>query len=190
MIEQYKECTKCFVDRPLSEFYFRKDSNSYRNACKTCVKKQTSNFKKIIVPWRKHFYSARSRCINPKDNHYYLYGQINIKFLMTIEDFKFLWFRDKAWLLKQPSIERINVNENYELSNCEFIELVINSSYNKRPRNGKKLEQLSLVGNKINTFISIRQASRETGIPNSNISNVLSGFRKTAGGYKWRSENV
>lgn len=113
-----------------------------------------------------------------------------MKFLMTIEDFKFLWFMDKAWLLKKPSIERINVNGNYELSNCKFIELVINSSYNKRPRNGKKVEQLSLVGNKINTFISIREASRETRIPNSNISNVLNGFRKTAGGFKWRNENV
>ena len=189
MIEQYKECTKCFLDRPLSEFYFRKDSNSYRNECKECVININQNFKYNIVPWRKHFYSARRRCNNPKDSHYYLYGARNIKFLLTKEQIKELWFRDKAWLLEKPSIERINVNSNYEITNCKFIELN-EQSKNQRLRNGKHITQLSKNGEILNTFISIREAGRNTHIPPSNISGVINGYRKSTGGFKWRFENV
>lgn len=56
---------------------------------------------------------------------------------MTVEDFKFLWFRDRAYLMKKPSIDRINSNGHYELNNCRFIELIINQSRTKLKRNNK-----------------------------------------------------
>jgi len=31
-------CKKCLINKDISEFYFRKDSNKYRSACKECVK--------------------------------------------------------------------------------------------------------------------------------------------------------
>lgn len=34
-----KTCYKCNQNKELTEFYFRKDSNSYRNECKECTKK-------------------------------------------------------------------------------------------------------------------------------------------------------
>lgn len=33
-----KICWKCGKSKPLTEFYFRKDSNTYRNECKECLK--------------------------------------------------------------------------------------------------------------------------------------------------------
>lgn len=41
---------------------------------------------------------------------------------MTIEDFEYLWNRDKAWLLEKPSIDREDND-----GNCRFIELSKNS---------------------------------------------------------------
>ena len=38
-----------------------------------------------------------------------------------------MWFRDKAYLMKKPSIDRINSKGDYELSNCRFLELSENS---------------------------------------------------------------
>lgn len=39
-------CTKCGVEKPLSEYYLRKDKNIYRRDCKECIKKkQTAYYK-------------------------------------------------------------------------------------------------------------------------------------------------
>ena len=35
-----KKCSKCGEVKELSEFYFRKDSQEYRNECKKCIKKK------------------------------------------------------------------------------------------------------------------------------------------------------
>lgn len=59
------------------------------------------------------------------------------QFLMTLDDFKELWFRDKAYLMKAPSIDRIDNDGNYIFSNCRFIELRENQS------NGAKLRRSS-----------------------------------------------
>jgi hypothetical protein len=39
---------------------------------------------------------------------------------------KYLWFRDKADLLKNPSIDRIDSTKDYTLDNCQYIERGIN----------------------------------------------------------------
>lgn len=77
-------------------------------------------------PWYRSYRAAKNRC-NP-NSKYGAYHALGIKFLMTIQDFKFLWFRDKAYLMKKPSIDRIRSKENYELKNCRYIEWIDNCS--------------------------------------------------------------
>jgi len=72
--------------------------------------------------WVLHFRGARMRCNNPKHDRYKNYGNRGIKFLMTENDFKILWFRDKAYLMVKPSIDRIDSDGHYKMSNCRFIE--------------------------------------------------------------------
>lgn len=43
-------------------------------------------------------------------------------------------------------------------------------------------------GNALKSFESAKEASRQTGISQSNILRVAHGNRKTAGGYIWRRE--
>jgi hypothetical protein len=76
--------------------------------------------------WYISYNRAEQRCNNPNCHQYCNYGGRGIKFLMTSEDFKKLWFRDKAYLMKRPSIDRIDNNGNYELNNCRYIELIKN----------------------------------------------------------------
>ena len=52
----------------------------------------------------------------------------------------------------------------------------------------KPVLQFALDGELINRYKSILSAEKETGISNGNISSVCNGFRKTAGGYKWKHE--
>ena len=76
-----------------------------------------------ISPWLKHYKYARTRGTNKKSKYY----QRGIRFNMTRADFKELWFRDQAWKLESPSIDRIKNSIGYEKSNCQFIERRINS---------------------------------------------------------------
>jgi len=50
-----------------------------------------------------------------------------IRCLISLEEVKSLWIRDKANLLKRPSIDRIN-GGHYKLENCRFIEFRENAS--------------------------------------------------------------
>jgi hypothetical protein len=74
-------------------------------------------------PWIKSFYHARRRCNNPKHEKYKYYGGKGIKCLLTSEEVKKLWFRDKAYEMKQPTLDRVNGKKHYEFSNCQFMEM-------------------------------------------------------------------
>jgi hypothetical protein len=79
-------------------------------------------------PWCKTFIRIVTRCSIDKKSSYF--GRV--KNFLTREDLKKLWFRDKAWLLLRPSIDRINTTGNYELSNCRYIELDKNRRRERR----------------------------------------------------------
>ncbi len=81
-------------------------------------------------PWIFHFFGIKNRCGN-KNQPYYKKG---IKNFLNKEDIKFLWFRDKAYLLDKPSIDRINPDGHYIFENCRFIEFRDNC---KATRHGK-----------------------------------------------------
>lgn len=40
-----QQCTKCKIIKPLKEFYFRKDSGSYRTDCKNCMNENKKSFR-------------------------------------------------------------------------------------------------------------------------------------------------
>jgi hypothetical protein len=83
-------------------------------------------------PWISHYYSARTRCLNPKVKDFYRYGGKGIKFLLTKTEVRELWFRDRAYLMKKPSIDREDAKGNYEFGNCRFIEFVKNCQRARR----------------------------------------------------------
>ena len=70
-------------------------------------------------PWAKTLCYIMTRC-SEKSHRYYKKG---IKNFISTPDLKFLWFRDKAYLLKRPSIDRIDSKGHYTLGNCRYIEL-------------------------------------------------------------------
>ena len=134
-LQELKTCRKCGQEKPVSEFY-----PSYPSRCKKCQYAITSKYqlknpkiaayrKKYLKenPWVRTLLHINWRCDNPNYQGYKWYGGKGIKSFLTLEDVKSLWFRDKAYQLKKPSIDRINSNGNYQVSNCRFIELSENS---------------------------------------------------------------
>lgn len=80
--------------------------------------------------WKKVFSGIKYRCKSQPS-----YFRKGIKCLITEDELKRLWFRDKAYLMDRPSIDRINSNGNYEYSNCRYLELSENCS------NGRIVEE-------------------------------------------------
>lgn len=139
-----------------------------------------------LNPWYSHLEHARTRCNNKNSNMYKHYGARGIKCLLTKDDIIFLWKRDRADLLKMPSIDRIDSDGNYVLDNCRFIE---HSDNAKRSVENKKkmIVQESLDGQIIKTYGSVADANRAFGRhPDcSSIFMCLSGARKTTYNYRW-----
>ena len=75
------------------------------------------------MPWLISYRGAQQRCENPKYKSYHRYGGRGIRCIITPNEVKKLWIRDKASEMKWASIDRINNDCNYEISNCRFIEL-------------------------------------------------------------------
>ena len=78
-------------------------------------------------PWAKTWQAIKSRCLNKKHG-YFIRG---IKNFLKTADVKYLWFRDKAYNMDKPSIDRIDRSGHYTLENCRFMELRENL---RRPR--------------------------------------------------------
>jgi len=126
--KNYRKNNKIKVQKARRKCYKKNFKKERTNALKYYYKhleKYVKNYKLRIKnkPWLSSYYNARIRCNNKKHVSYKYYGAKGISFLMTQEDFKFLWFRDKAYLMKRPSIDRKNSKGDYILGNCKFIEL-------------------------------------------------------------------
>lgn len=88
-------------------------------------------------PWKSHWKGAEQRCNNPNRTGYSYYGGKGIKFLLTLDEIKKLWFRDNANKMKRPSIDRKDSSKDYIYDNCQFIELLKNQTKYKHVRNSK-----------------------------------------------------
>lgn len=86
-------------------------------------------------PWMQTLDRIKSRCNNSNVPNFKWYGGRGIKCLITSEELKELWFRDKAYLMEQPSIDRINNDGNYTFENCQYLELVDNLKKKSIDRN-------------------------------------------------------
>ena len=151
------ENPEIFKQRSLSHYY--KNKIFY-------IRNSKKRFK--LYPWLKHLKSANSRCNNPKDKSYKYYGGRGIKCLLTKEDVKKLWFRDKADNLKYPSIDRKDSNKDYTFNNCRFIEFEKNCM--NKPN---EILQYDLDGNFIREWLNAREIKRVLGFDDSNIRKIV-----------------
>lgn len=186
-----KICQKCNKEKSLFEFHrHKRHKDGYRNICKDCRKLESRICYLLNKnnPWVLTYIRIKQRCMNPKNCSYPRYGGRGIKCLITANELKFLWFRDKAYEMKKPSIDRIDNDGNYILENCRYIELSenFNRMNNKRK---KKVLQYTKHNKLIKEYESIEEASRQTKVATASITAICNYKRKTAGGFIWRFKN-
>ena len=128
-------------------------------------------------PWAKTLYRIKNR----KNGKRQRYRDLEVS--ITVQELKYLWFRDKAYLMKQSSIDRIDNDKGYYLKNCRYLELKenhIRSIY-------KPIKQVTLNGKFIKRWDSVGDAQKALNI--ICLSNALVGRYKQSGGYKWKYAN-
>lgn len=86
---------------------------------------------------------------------------------------------------------QVNHKDEHKDNNCvgnlEWCVCSYNINYGTRnDRIRKVVQQFNLDGTFIKEYSGVRVASKETGIPHSNIIKCCQGIYKTAGGYIWR----
>jgi len=128
----------------------RRDKNllyqqQYREGNKEKIKVMNRNWRIKYLkkyPWLNSWVNMKNRCRHSCCKSYPNYGGRGIKLLITFEEVGKLWYRDKAYLLKYPSIDRKDSNGNYTYENCRFIELSLNQSNGGKNRYRNRLERL------------------------------------------------
>ena len=93
----------------------------YRKKNQILIKKKVNDYRKKCL-WLTIYVNIGQRCNNPNHNSYKNYGGRGIQRLITSVELKELWFRDKAYLMKKPSIDRIDNKyevEKYGLENLK-----------------------------------------------------------------------
>ena len=131
---QNRTCKRCIKQVTLWNManksrYNETKSRSYYTNQEAILKKLRISRRKDR--WKVSYHLAKQRCNNPKNPNYKYYGGRGIKFLMTLQDFKYLWDRDKGYNMSIPTIDRKDNDGNYTVDNCRFIE----KSENTRKRN-------------------------------------------------------
>ena len=123
-------CSNCKIKKPVIEFYKRKlprwRSEEYSNHCKKCISTE-NKIRQKKFPWAKCYNGILGRCSLKG-----FYGKAGIKNCLSVKDIKRLWFRDKAYLMKCPSIDRVDTYGDYTLTNTRFVEFEYNQSRSKR----------------------------------------------------------
>ena len=138
----------------------KKSKKKYRATHKKEIaeKAYLYNLKYLKVrPWYKTLMRITTRC-SGKNEPYYKKG---IKNFLKLSDLKFLWFRDKASLLKKASIDRINPELDYTLENCRYIELSENSRRTRRNKAITKIKERYMNNKDLLKKLSDLRACRE-----------------------------
>ena len=80
----------------------------------------------LSLPWTIAYNNARSRCAHENTSRSKNYFGVGIKMNITPSEMKKLFFRDKAWELKCPSIDRIDPEGDYTIENTRWIDFSVN----------------------------------------------------------------
>jgi len=177
-----KTCTKCNQEKALTEFRPSKEGKFGRTSyCIKCLNEQVKQYC-LENPWMRTFNNIHSRCTNPNIRSYNDYGLRGIKCLITPEELKELWFRDRAFEMKKPSIDRIDNDGDYCIENCRFMEKDDNTNKDRK----KRILQFNLNGEFIKEWESSYKILKEL---NFSISRCLSGERKQSYNFIWKYKN-
>jgi len=136
-------------------------------------------------PWFNTLNYIKARCNDPRNKYF----KLGIKCFITEEQLLYLWQRDKADLMKWPSIDRIDSTGNYHLDNCRYIEHSLNSrlgGLKQRLIKGNKIPVACFIENKLlHIFPSIKAGAKYCGGLFEGVRDCCRGKNKRYKSFEW-----
>jgi len=200
MIKFCPQCKKNKVDSEFNKDKNKKDRLNYE--CRNCSRIRKNNWNKTIDGLISSMYNSQINSYKTRKTR-----TIGMSALYSKEEFK-TWITSKKEFIKlfnnwkhsgyktelKPSVDRMNPNIGYEFTNMELMTWEDNKHKGYSDiKNGidkrviKSVVQYDANMKIINTFHSVSEASRITGVGTGHISKVCLkryGF-KSAGGFIW-----
>jgi len=200
MIKFCPQCKKNKIDLEFNKDKNKKNGLNYE--CRDCSKIRKNNWNKTIDGVVSSMYNSQINSYKTRKTRTLsmspLYSKKEFKtwiisnktFIKLFNDWKHSGYKTKL----KPSVDRTNPNIGYEFTNIELMtwEENKNKGYSDK-KNGidkrmlKPVIQYDMNMKMINTFHSVAEANRNTGISTGHISKVCLkryGF-KSAGGFIW-----
>jgi len=193
-----KVCTLCYIEKTNEEFNNKKDSKDKLTTwCKQCTCEKSLAYKRtkdgiVSALWAIQKRNSLERKMNlptysREELREWLFSQS--LFHLLYDNWKRLDYQPDY----KPSVDRKDDYISYTMSNIQLmtwgenrekaqsdIENGINRKYLKA------VSQFTKNGEYLKSFYSINEASRQTGVKDTNISRVCRDIRKSAGGFKWK----
>jgi len=126
-----KKCKKCGEEKFSNEFNTTGLKRTPRKDCRICQSKQNKkrrinrDHKKIVKNTiHKMLYDAHNRCTNPRNVSYFRYGKKGIKYILDEQKFREEYANMISNMIERgqtPSIDRINPDGHYEISNVRIL---------------------------------------------------------------------
>ena len=211
-IKQNKECTVCNTVKSLDYFYKnRTRTDGHASECKQCASEAEMIRRRSKEGLIKNIYGKQLRSSKERNHNPPSYQKHElIKWCLNQQKFHDLyddWVNSNYEKDLTPSIDRLDDYKGYSFVNIQLItwrENYLKAHKDRREginnKCNKAVKQLDLEGNLLNTFHSVCEAQRITGIHTANIYKVCNKLTrvktlsdgskkeyliKTAGGFKW-----
>jgi hypothetical protein len=130
---------------------------------------------RIVKCWK----NIELRCNYPGTYGYERYGGRGIRNKIDVYDLEYLWVRDGASHLKQPSIDRIDVNADYTVDNCRFIEMGENVRRKSYPKSDEAISDVR----KRMMALSICHQSLKLALKAAKTAGLIADLKLNKGGY-------
>lgn len=219
MKKSTKICSKCNIEKSIISFRYSKKTKKYRSNCSECeaiynkeyaVKNRTKIIEKARIERVKtrrtkagliaRIYDSQKTSSKRRNHNPPTYTQEWLKnFIMSDKSFNKIY---QNWVISGykrnliPSIDRKDDYIGYTEDNIKLVVFEDNRNrYYKDVKNGinnkqnKAIIQLTKDGTPLNTFFSVSEAKRITGVDTGDICKVAKYKKNTAGGFIWRYSN-
>ena len=193
-----KKCSNCDQVKPIEEFNNDKGSKHGKcYHCKICssernLKHRRSLKGKVMDIYSSQRHSSKKRGHNPPNytkEEFFNWLINNEEYLRLYNE----WTESGYENLKAPSCDRIDDYKGYSFDNIQLMtwgenkrKSFIDKKNGVNNKQNKAILKMSLEGEMLKTYYSMRQAAREMGVPASGIWKVCNGKRKQSHGFKWR----